>query len=72
MLILKHRFHDRDDGLQHCMVCNGGEGSLPTNCPGRRMTAAEGQQVFEGALDFRGSGWFSASNFVVKPSRNEP
>ncbi len=53
-----HNFYDREDGLQHCRVCNGGEGSLPTECPGRRMTDEEEEHVYEGMLDFKGGIWY--------------
>ena len=48
-----HIYHDREDGLAHCKVCNGGEGSLPTVCPGREMTPEEEDAVYAGTLDFR-------------------
>jgi hypothetical protein len=47
-----HDFFDRDDELQHCKVCGGAEGSLPTLCPGRRMTEEEQDAVYAGELDF--------------------
>ncbi len=47
-----HDLYDRDDGLAHCKVCNGAEGSLPTLCPERRMTPEEQQAVYDSKLDF--------------------
>lgn len=52
-----HQFHDRDDGLLHCMVCSGAEGSLPIECPGRRMTDSEQDAVYAGQLDFLNGAW---------------
>ena len=51
----EHRLENREDGLSHCMVCGGGEGSMPTLCPGRRLTSAETQDIYAGALDFNRS-----------------
>lgn len=56
---MKHNFYDRDDGLAHCKVCGGGEGSLPTECPGRRMTAEEQDKVYGLHLDFNRGQWWS-------------
>ena len=47
-----HRYEDREDGLSHCLVCGGAEGSLPTLCPGRKMTAAQHDGVYARELDF--------------------
>lgn len=53
----KHTFHDREDGLLHCMQCGGAEASLPSMCPGRLMTEMEQHHVQHGELDFgRGNG----------------
>jgi len=41
-----------------CTVCVGAEGSLPTDCPGVRMTQEQEQNVYAGQLDYRdGKGW---------------
>jgi hypothetical protein len=40
-------------GLSACRVCNGAEGSLPTDCPGRALTAEEERLIYAGALDYR-------------------
>lgn len=46
------------NGLSSCTTCGGGEGSLPTDCPGRRMTCEEADAVYAGTLDFRrAAGW---------------
>lgn len=44
-------------GLLSCTVCKGGEGSLPTVCPGRPMTEEEQDEVYRGELDFIGGMW---------------
>lgn len=54
---MKHKYHYRDDGLLHCKICNGAEGSLPTECPGERMTEAQEDAVYAGSLDFVGGMW---------------
>lgn len=41
-----------------CSVCHGAEGSLPTDCPGVRMTEIQETLVYDGQLDYReGKGW---------------
>ena len=35
-----------------CKICGGAEGSMPTNCPGRRLTGDELDAIFAGRLDF--------------------
>lgn len=57
---MKHSLHQCDDedcpvclgGLAWCTVCGGGEASLPSECPGRKMTDAEEDAVQDGRLDF--------------------
>jgi hypothetical protein len=63
----QHKLHDREDGLAHCMVCGGAESSLPTKCPGRRMTAQEEDMVSDGKWDFVGH-WIAKSSQFTKPS----
>lgn len=46
-----------DGGLASCTVCGGGEASLPTDCPGRKMTREEADAVMDGGLDFVGGKW---------------
>lgn len=47
-----------EGGLGVCTVCGGTEGSLPTDCPGVRMTRVQNDLVYEGKIDFRvGRGW---------------
>lgn len=52
-----HDLHDREDGLAHCKVCGGAEGSLPTECPGARMSEVEEGAVYAGLFDFRNGYW---------------
>lgn len=54
---MKHDFHDREDGLFHCKVCNGAEGSLPIDCPGVKMPTETQACVYAGMLDFVGGAW---------------
>jgi len=58
---MQHIFYDREDGLQHCKVCNGGEGSLPTDCPGTKMTAWQDEAVYAGSLNFAGGVWVTTT-----------
>lgn len=48
-----------------CSVCNGLEGSLASQCPGRRLTQLEEQAVYKGVIDFRNGVWVWDS--VFKP-----
>ncbi len=45
------------EGLVQCLICHGWEGSLATECPGRKMTYNEGEAVFGGMIDFRNGQW---------------
>lgn len=54
----QHDFYDREDGLAHCKICHGGEGSLPRECPGREMTAEEQDAVYAGNLEFFQDKWW--------------
>jgi len=47
-----HTFENREDGLAHCLVCGGAEGSLPTRCPGKKMGATTIEAVYRERLDF--------------------
>lgn len=46
-----------DGGLWACDVCNGLEGSMPSKCPGQKMTAEQRDAVYRGRLDYRDNGW---------------
>lgn len=62
----EHNFPKREDGLSHCQVCGGAEGSLPTLCPGRKLSAAEIEAIYADKLDYhagpmtRGAQWWTA------------
>lgn len=43
--------------LTLCRTCGGGEASLPTDCPGERMTAAQRDAVLARRLDYWGGAW---------------
>ena len=49
--------HFCDGGLFWCSVCHGAEASLPTDCPGRKMTGPEQDAVQAGKLDFKTGVW---------------
>lgn len=46
-----------DGGLFLCTVCNGAEGSLPKECPGRQMTTEEADAVYAGKLGYINHAW---------------
>lgn len=46
-----------DGGLSNCLVCCGAEGSLPTECPGEKMSFERQEMVYKEQLDFRGGEW---------------
>jgi hypothetical protein len=48
---------ERDDGLVHCKVCGGAEASLPTHCPGERMSEETESDVQNGLTDYRDGQW---------------
>jgi len=45
------------EGITQCTVCNGAEGSLPTECPGVLLGYNELEAVHLGACDFVGGQW---------------
>lgn len=49
-----------DGGLLLCTRCGGLEGSLPSACPGQKMTDTQERDVYAGALDFRADQWVNA------------
>lgn len=56
-------------GLFQCVVCGGAEGSLPTDCPGERISHAHTHAILQGDLDFRfGEGWVRADNARGTPA----
>lgn len=46
-----------EGGLGFCTVCRGGEGSLPTECPGEAMPMLVADEVYAGRLDFKDGKW---------------
>jgi hypothetical protein len=58
---MKHDFHERDDELAHCKVCNGAEASLPTQCPGKKLTSGEEDMIQAGTLDYNNGKWWVAT-----------
>lgn len=45
-------------GLRHCTVCGGFEGTLTTDCCGRKITADEERRIYDlGTLDYRRGAW---------------
>ena len=48
---------EEQEGLSWCSTCGGAEGSLPTECPGRKMSIAEEQRVYAKYLDFLSGRW---------------
>lgn len=67
----EHDLYDRDDSLAHCKVCGGAEGSLPTLCPGRRMTEQEERDVYAGRLDFTNGPMSGGAWWIPKPVWDE-
>lgn len=51
-----------DGGLVACTVCGGLEGSLTTECCGRRLTQEEDDRIYkEKNLDFKNGQWVNES-----------
>lgn len=47
-----------EGGLSMCVICGGAECTLPTDCPGERMSEDTERQITAGTLDFlRRDGW---------------
>lgn len=54
-------------GLALCSRCGGAEGSLPTDCPGERMSEEQDKAVYAGELD-----WRRETGWVNEPGVNSP
>lgn len=53
-----------DGGLFACTVCGGFEGTLTTDCCGRKLTEDEERRIYHsGTLDFRAGRWVKKPNF---------
>ncbi len=47
-----------DGGLSICEICDGAEGSLTTDCCGRKLTSDELDRIYESEdMDFRDGKW---------------
>lgn len=51
--------------LACCLTCGGAEASLPTECPGYKMSAEREREVLVEALDFVGGRWVPGRRPVV-------
>lgn len=53
-----------EGGLFSCTRCGGGEGSLPSDCPGERMDYDLENAVYDGRMNFiRGYGWIELGDW---------
>ncbi len=43
--------------LAVCKVCNGAEGTLPTDCPGEWLSESLADAIYAGNLDYIGGAW---------------
>lgn len=55
-------------GLYACEVCGGAEGSMTTQCPGRRLSADELEQVYAQRRDFNQNRWWTADPITPEGS----
>lgn len=51
-----------DGGLAYCKVCGGAEASLPTECPGERMSSQTADDVMACRMDFKGGRWIKTQD----------
>ena len=58
-----------DGGLSYCSTCHGGEATLPTECPGRPLTAEEQDAVGLGLIDHVAGTWIRPARWVAKRYR---
>lgn len=72
-LRMPHKWHECHCGdcyfcrseLTCCDVCGGFEGTLTTDCCGRRITKEEEHRIYNlGTLDFRNDQWVEKPNFM--------
>lgn len=53
-----------DGGLFACTVCGGFEGTLTTECCGRKLTEEEEDRIYNKAnLDFKNGQWVNEPNY---------
>ena len=68
----KHVLSDDEGTPLECEVCGGTWDTLPTSCPGQRMTKNQMDTIREGNLDFANGRWWSADEPVAeKPSSDD-
>lgn len=48
--------------LSLCKICGGAESSMPTECPGFRLSVLQLEDISDGLLDFRSGRMVDASN----------
>jgi len=54
-------------GLALCVVCGGAEGTLTTECCGRKITPEEEDRIYHKRnLDFRDGKWRSSNTNILK------
>lgn len=51
-----------DGGLSVCKVCGCMEGSLPSECPGTRVSVGDDDLIYKGELDFRDGKWQNSAS----------
>ena len=58
---MEHKLYEPEgkEGIYICSVCRGAEASLPTECPGRRMTEKEQDKVQAMLIDYVHGKWIS-------------
>lgn len=69
-----HKLHECNDedcsvcngGLGLCTICGGAEASMPTECPGVRMTNEEQDLVQDGKLDYFNGHWRSLDALPIR------
>lgn len=55
---MSHLYFEREDELLHCKICGGAEASLPTHCPGERMTDVIEGMVQVNQMNFVNGKWW--------------
>ncbi len=55
-----------DGGLCYCVICGGGESSLPTECPGVKMSVSVEKAVQDGRMDFVNGNWIKIEKVKVQ------
>jgi len=51
-----------DGGIAVCKVCGLIEGSLTTDCPGKKCHSIHGENVYRGLIDFVDGQWVNESS----------